>query len=185
MVVRHSKTHTAGNVLFRYPSLLELLRAVNLVTALVPLVPDTVVRIIPNIARHLHELILNARVRRPGIQADTRATIRASLGKTSTKPGKTVLPTRPLGDGEFTSLVVVVCLTNVPTVLPVVQPLATICCRWEGAVQVLEVDLVAGVDRQARCTFLIAAELEFARSDVFAEFGFGVLGVVVCQVVAG
>lgn len=69
-------------------------------------------------------------------------------------------------------------------VLLVVQPLAAIGCGGECAVQVLEVDLVRWVDGQAWCAFLVAAELEFSWADVFAEFGFGVLGVVVCQVVA-
>lgn len=181
----HHDNQTLKDSRYKLHALLDLLRAVNLVTALVPLVPDTVVRIIPNITRHLQELILNAGVRRTGIQADTRATIRASLGKTSTKPSKTVLPARPLGDGEFASIVIVGRLTNVAAVLLVVQPLAAIGCGGECAVQVLEVDLVAWADGQARCTFLIAAELELSWSDVFAELGFGVLGVVVCQVVAG
>lgn len=53
------------------------------------------------------------------------------------------------------------------TVLLVVQPLATIRCGWEGAVQIFEIDLVAGVDGQAGGTILIAAELELARSNLF------------------
>lgn len=54
---------------------LTLPAAINLITALVAILPDTVIGIVSEVARYLQKLILNARVRGTGIHADARTDV--------------------------------------------------------------------------------------------------------------
>lgn len=71
------------------------------------------------------------------------------------------------------------------TVLFAIQPLSSISCGWQRAVEIFDVDLIARIDWQARSAIFVSTELELAGSDVLAKTGFGVLVGVECQIVAG
>lgn len=163
---------------------ISLAAAINLITALIAILPDAVISIIPEVARYLEKLELNARVLSTGIQTDTRTDIWTSLRKSVDESGKTILPAWPFGDREISGLGKVVCLANVPAILFVVEPLSGIRCSWQRAVEIFDVDLIAGVDRQTRGAFFVSAELELAGSDILTQTGFGVLVGVECQIVA-
>jgi hypothetical protein len=106
------------------------LGAIDLIAALIAALPDAVIRIIPDVTRHFHELEFNARVLGTGIQADPRADIWTSLRESIGESGKTILPAGPLGDREASGLGKVVRLADVPTVLFVVEPLPGVGCGW-------------------------------------------------------
>ena len=146
--------------------------------------PDAVVRIIPDVARHLGELEFNARIRGTAIEAETRKDIRISLRESLGESSETISAAGPLGNQEVSSIGKVVSLANVTAVVCVVDPQSGVGCFWQQAVEVLHVELVGGVDRQARSAFFVSAELELAGSDIGVQFEFGVL-VVECQIIAG
>lgn len=79
-------------------SAVGLTAAINFITALIAILPDAIIGIIPEVAGHLQKFILNARVRCTGIQTDTRTDIGTSLRNAVDEPGKTVLSTGPFGN---------------------------------------------------------------------------------------
>lgn len=154
------------------------------VTTLVLVVlPGTVVLICANITGDLKEFEFNARVSGAGVQADAGVGVGAGLSESLVESSKAVLATRPLGDGELSSLAVVGGLCNVAPVECIVEPLVGISSEWQGAVKILDGEFVARVDRQSRGTSLILAELELSRSDILARSPFRVLLRVVREVV--
>lgn len=125
---------------------LGLVGTVQLVAALVTILPDTVVLSCSDVARNFREFKFNARVRDSAIQGDSRVSIRTGLAKSLSEPSKAIFTTRPLGDREFASLGEVRGLADMSPVLLVGNPLPSITSGGQTAMEVFNVSLRAGID---------------------------------------
>lgn len=170
--------------MYRLGGTFSLAAAINLITALIAILPDAVIGIISEVTRYLQKLKLNARVRGTGIHADAGADVWTSLRDSFHESGKAILSAGPFGDREVSGLGVVWCLAYVSTVLFAVQPLPGIGCGWQCAVEIFDLNLVAGIDGQASNARWILTELKLAGPDIFTETSLGVLVGIECQIVA-
>lgn len=87
------------------------------------------------------------------------------------EPAKAVLARGPLADGEGAGGSKIRRLSDVSTVIGVVEPLAGVPTTVGTAMQVLDVDLLARVKRQAGGALLVLTELKFAHVVAAAVLG--------------
>lgn len=78
--------------------------AVDLITALIAVLPDAVIGIIPEVTRHFKKFKLNTRVLGTSIEADARTDIGTSLRNPVDETSETIFPAGPLGDREISGL---------------------------------------------------------------------------------
>lgn len=137
-------------------------RAINLVAALIAILPNAIVLIRFDIARHFHEVERNAHLRILCVESQCRNFRRAGWSNTPLESTQTVFSAWPLAQGELTGYREVCSPGDMTTVLIVVEPLPGVGAGCEIAVNVLDVGLVRRVNGDSGSAFLICAELELA-----------------------
>lgn len=133
-------------------------------TLVIAIGPDTVVLVVLDIARNLRELIRHTHLRILRVEGNGRGVGRAGRPKTVLESTKAVLSTGPLGKGKLTGLLEVGCYRDVAAVNLLVEPLAVVTTCFDLTMNVLDVDCIGGVDREAGLAFLVFAQLELAEA---------------------
>lgn len=144
--------------------LFTFLSAVNLIATLVAILPDAVVDIGLDIARHFHKVKCHAHLGILRVKGHGRYFSRARWANARGETAQTVFPTRPLANRELASVSKSGSAANMSSVLSIIEPLALVSPGSQVAIGVADVYQRRWVDVLAGGALVITAELELSVS---------------------